>query len=389
LPAFSIVTAPDFFPQVDPLDLVAFDVAPGMSPESHFYEGGVASLATARIRPNPKAVGTVNDPALLTFTAVLTGKHAPGVSRQTTGGIDFGDPTLERDYYTSSFLPDVSSSVFAPGWDVTYSSDKRYGPEIYIGTEGLGSPFIEDMKFCAALNGMWPATSPDASRTYQGSHETEYRNPTAIPLLDNELGYHKNAPCTDARLLNTSGWDGEQGPYLEKRGNEWKVNFTDLGRADAVQNTLEQKLDMSVLRLLTSAELIRRMTCLKLCIGALPKVNFRTKEELGKMVAYTYLWLVSAEKVAWGKEDAAGHGIPANLRGTSKDWITSRSNAKVTGDGYLFVFVESEPDDEEKRDWADLKRRRLGSKNIYVCQVTPTAVAWQEARQLSSEWKTA
>jgi hypothetical protein len=387
LPGFSIVTAPDFFPQVDPFDLVGFDVAPGPGKESNFFEGGVASLATARIRPNPKLIRAENDITSDTYTAVYSGKNEKG--NHPFRNI-YKDPASERGYYISGFLPDVSSSVFAPGWDVTYSKDERWGKEIYIGTEGLGSPFIEDMKFCAALNGMWPATSPDASRTYQGSHETEYRNPTAIPLLDEELGIHRNAPCTDKSKLNTLGWDGEQGPFLEKIGQKWKVNFTDIGRADAVQNALEGKLDMSQLRELSSAELIARMDCLRTCIAALPLKNFQSKEHESKMVAYTYLWLVSAEKVFWGKNDANAYGIPASLVGQDKKWIAEKSNAKIAGDGYLFVFADSAPDNN--REWDDeSKRRRLDCEKIYVCQVTnqpgvKNKIAWTEIKDGQVNW---
>lgn len=198
LPAFSIITAPDFFPIVDLFDIMDFDVAPGFGKESNFYEGGTASLAAARIRPNPKlldpcfpdqyAFPSLNnhDTSYNTITAVLA------TPQKKT-------PTFKKDYYNcSSFLPDSCSSVFAPGWDVTYGNT---GDNSYLSTKGLGSPFVEDMKLCAAMNGMWAVSSPDAARTYQGTVTTEqsqspyywYANPTAIPLLDDEIGFHKNS----------------------------------------------------------------------------------------------------------------------------------------------------------------------------------------------------
>jgi hypothetical protein len=383
LPAFSVVTAPDFFPQVDPLDFEMFDISPGTSrTESHFYEGGVASLATARIKPNPKMINTKADNTADTYLAVLSGsmKAKTGVSMQRQAV--YKNPASDRGYEISGFLPDIASSVFAPGWDVTYCGLVN---DIYIGTEGLGSPFIEDMKFCAALNGMWPATSPDAARTYQGSNEPDYRNPTAVPLLDHEIGICADAPAGKAH--ESWGWDGEQGPYLERLGTKWKVNFTDLGRADAVNNALDGKLDMSQLRKLKSGELINRMECLKTCIHSLPGDNNFRKEYKGKITGYTYMWLVSAEKVNWGKEDAAALNIPADLVGTNKDWITRKENAKVQGEGYLYVFANSAPDNNPVKDWApDLKRRKLDCKQIYVCQVTndPAAakkIAWGEVKK--------
>jgi hypothetical protein len=245
------------------------------------------------------------------------------------------------------------------------------------------------MKFCAALNGMWPATSPDAARTYQGSNEPEYRNPTAVPLLDHEIGICGDGPA--GKSNESWGWDGEQGPYLEKVAGKWKVNFTDLGRADAVNNALDGKIDMSQLRKLTSTELIKRMDCLKMCIQALPQKNFR-EEYKGKITGYTYLWLLSAEKVNWGKEDANALNIPADLVGGNKDWIIKKENAKVNGEGYLYVFGNSAPDTNPIKDWApDLKRRRLDCRQIFVCQVTndPKAtnrIAWAEIKNEKINW---
>ena len=386
-PAFSVVTAPDFFPQVDPLDFEDFDVAPGLSKESLFYEGGVASLATARIKPNPKVIDTNDDHTRYTYLAVLSGalKKNTGISPAKLR--DYQNPRSERGYEISGFLPDVASSVFAPGWDVTYCSlDDVH--DIFIGTEGLGSPFIEDMKFCSALNGMWPATSPDAARTYQGSNETKFRNPTSVPLLELEIGICPGSPGGSEHAC--TGWDGEQGPYLEKIGAQWKVNFTDLGRADAVTNALTDKLDMSKLRKLTSAELINRMEALKLCIKALPLKNFNPeihkspKPEEPHVPAFTYLWLVSAEKVNWGHEHALGLGIPSSLSGHSKDWVTHKNNAKVKGQGYLYVFVNSSEDNEgnDDKEWTDNPiRRRLNCENIYVCQVCGNNIAWTEVKK--------
>jgi hypothetical protein len=380
LPAFSIVTAPDFFPQVDSFDLSEYDVPPGNSNDSNFFEGGIATLSSARIKPNPKVLKVKDISTESTYTAVLSMKSQlkTGTSQQKQQ--DFKNSTIDKGYYVSSFLPDGSSSIFAPGWDVTYSSTSD--GEIYIGTEGLGSPFTEDMKLCAAMNGMWPTASPDASRTYQGALSSQYRNPTAIPLLDDEIGFHKNSPRGDG--FNCYGWDGEQGPFIQQIDENWYVNFTDLGRADVVQNTLDGNLDMSRLRELNSKELISRMTCLKMCIQQLPEKNFRLKDKGQKLVGLTYLWLVSAEKVNWGNEDVKAYGVPSNLVGNNKDWISKKENAKVQGQGYLFIFVDS--DEDNYRIWADYKRRRLGCKNIYVCQVTENNIAWQEVLNNPLKW---
>src|SRR5215475_13888047 len=90
----------------------------------------------------------------------------------------------------------------------------------YLAAYGLGSPFPEDAKLCAALNSFWPAAAPDASRTFAVQYA-----PTAIPLLDCELGYHKDHPLVRQRRAKRShGWDGEQGPFFEKPSRRLYVN---------------------------------------------------------------------------------------------------------------------------------------------------------------------
>ena len=363
LPAFSIVTAPDFFPQVDNFDLMVYDVAPGTAVDvSNFYEGGLASLATCRLGPNPDILSTKE--LLDTYTAVLS--HKSKATTPASKPNRFKDPTLPKGDMVSGFLPDVASSVFAPGWDITYSADKPGSTDVYLSTEGLGSPFVEDMKLCAAANGMWPASSPDAARTYQGSLDPWSRNPTAIPLLDDELGFHKHSPAGQMMKKETFGWDGVQGPFLELVEGKWKINFADLGRADVVQHALDGKVDMSKLRELTSGELIARMACLRKCIDNLPKVNFKGYTGEDKMVAFTRWWLISAEPVDFGKEDAQGWGIPDHLVGTDKKWVTDKANAKVSGKGYLYVIVDV---NGKKLSWDGFGRRRVDCTKMYVCQV--------------------
>ncbi len=363
LPAFSIVTAPDFFPQVDNFDLMVYDVAPGKEVDvSNFYEGGLASLATCRLGPNPAILSTKE--LLDTYTAVLS--HKSKSSTPAVKSTRFADPSLPKGYMVSGFLPDVASSVFAPGWDITYSADKPGSTDVYLSTEGLGSPFVEDMKLCAAANGMWPASSPDAARTYQGSLDPWSRNPTAIPLLDDELGFHKHSPAGLMMNKESFGWDGVQGPFLEMVEGKWKINFADLGRADVVQHALDGKVDMSKLRELTSGELIARMACLRKCIDNLPKVNFKGYTGEDKMVAFTRWWLISAEPVDFGKEDAQGWGIPDHLVGTDKKWVTDKAKAKVSGKGYLYVIVDV---NGKNLTWDGFGRRRVDCTKMYVCQV--------------------
>lgn len=383
LPAFSIITAPDFFPLVDNYDLAGFDFDEDNA--TNFFEGGLYSFCAERTRPNQ----TMQDPVTKkpafdahgdTFTAVFSDST---LTKNTAAGIY--TQTSKRDYRASSFLPDVCSGVFAPGWDITYANDtkqpdgKYHKADSYLSTRGLGSPFAEDMKLCAAMNGMWPAASPDAARTYQGSMDTDYRNPTAVPLMDKEIGLHKDSPAVkELHFFETSGWDGEQGPFLERVNGNMFVNFTDLACADYIQNAMNGKMDMSVLRELTSAELRSRMACLKLCIQKLPQTNFDQEiihDIKQKMVGMTGLWLVSAEKVDDWAKGAAGIGIPADFVGHTNTWAINAQRG-ISGDGYLYIFANTDKAKPVMADNLAEKRRIQACLKLYVCQVTERGIAW-------------
>jgi len=184
--------------------------------------------------------------------------------------------------------------------------------------------------------------------------------------MDSEIGIHENSPaCTDYKQIASLGWDGEQGPYLDVYENNWYINFTDLGRADYVENALQGSFDMSKLRNLTSKELNFRMKCLRNCLESI-----NTKYYPG---GKTDLWLVSAEKVKWN-ESVRGFGIPRTLLDTKNNEWATRPQGDMAGDGYLFVFTSYKPDKNLKSKlWVNngdhTKRRRVKCESVYVCQV--------------------
>jgi hypothetical protein len=91
-----------------------------------------------------------------------------------------------------SHLPDGAAGVFAPGWD---TSVDETGGVTHLAGYGLGSPFPEDSKLCAALSSFWPAVAPDAGRSFSQIFFT------ATPLTDEEIGSVGDLP-----------WDGIPGP---------------------------------------------------------------------------------------------------------------------------------------------------------------------------------
>jgi hypothetical protein len=65
-----------------------------------------------------------------------------------------------------SSLPDDCAGVFAPGWDVAADRLPGRNGAVHLAAYGLGSPFPEDAKLCAALSTFWPAVAPDVFRTF-------------------------------------------------------------------------------------------------------------------------------------------------------------------------------------------------------------------------------
>lgn len=374
-PAFSLVTAPDFFPYSDSNDIRAYYSKYKHKMDSHFLEGGSINLSGIRQRGNPQLKDPYTgqnafknsfkvDKSFDTLVAVVSNNEKETIS--TVGGFEIN---FNRDYKNTSFLPDTGTGIFFPGWEVTYSTENKADVNNpFLATVGLGSPFPEDMKLCAAANGMWPVASPDAGRTFQGSlkpFKILGKPSTSVPLMDDEIGIHANSPHAqkDSSLIS-HGWDGEQGPYLVKDNAEVYVNFTDVGRADYVANILDSNIgfDMSKLRELDSREIILRMECLRIAILKLTPSGKKKHPERTKY------WLVSAEKVNNWSSGANAYGIPDNLIGNNNHW--AKSSDGLNDSGYLFAFAKTVDNGLLKElENPNSKRRNQIVKEVAICKI--------------------
>lgn len=332
LNAYSIVASIDLFPKVDQIEIqkwlekitrkpIGFPIpdvqfnSGGPKPlnDDRFTNGSRTLLPTQRI-PNPtlpNPVQTVlpdqkaftrSEAANLTATAIV-GSAPSGVAFDL-----FKERTTDAPI---SYLPDAASGVFAPGWDIAVHSDST-GP--FYASYGLGSPFQEDGKICAALNSFWPGATPDTARTFGSTFA-----PTAFPMTDNELGYHPQHPrVTAGEVRSRQGWDGLFGPFFESVNGKNYGNFADFNRADYVTSSIQNLFGFNGLELNNATEMISRMDALRFCIKILPPGN--------DVVPNTRLLLVVAEKVNdW------------------KSWNSKtypRANGNLTGAGYIYTFVE-------------------------------------------------
>ncbi len=350
--AYSLVTAPDFLPLTDQIDIQ--DWADNRLPtlDSHFTQGGPDPLSngrqTGRSRingvsqpgrmPHPDLIDPNNngqmafdrnDAVNLTVTAVVSPSPLSNAS-----------PAIARRNLAVSQLPDAASNVFAPGWDISQHGDAQ--GEFYH-VYGLGSPFPEDAKLCAALNSFWPAAAPDASRTFGIQNA-----PTSLPMLDVELGLHPNHPAVQSGNASSHrGWDGEFGPFLETVGGELVVNFANRDRSDYTRSSLDGRVSMAITADVDSEEMIARMEALRDCIRVLPQPSPSADQ-----VSDTALWLVVAERIP--------------------NWDSA--NNPLSGPGYLYEFVLA--GGARPADPGDLARLRRVVLNHLVCQISANQIRW-------------
>jgi hypothetical protein len=329
-PAFSVIGAPRFFQYADEIDLEDWvEAYPSHNRKDQFKEGGPTPLNLGRFPPNL----TLVKPGTQELAFLSDDEDAVAIVGQPYVAGTGPTQSARPQHKTTTYLSDGCSDVFAPGWDVTFAEVD--GTRCYT-TFGLGSPFPEDVKLCAAANAYWPAASPDAARTFN-------HGPTAIPLLDAEVGYHPDNPRRPGDP--TFGWDGEQGPFID--GNA--VNYASIARSDYVSHAFaDRTFSGALLKDVDSKELIARMDALRLCIQSLPEDSAR--------VDHTKLWLVHADKALAPPEHVI---VP--------DGVCYR---------YEFVVPKGFPTAGAERNRL---LRRFG--NRYVCYVNEQGVSWATSEE--------
>jgi hypothetical protein len=319
LPAFSLITAVDFFPLADQIKM---DADPTIRQ--------AAPLSNGRLPVNP-FLPRPSSPTSFSFrrsdktvTAVV-GTAAIGPENMTAG----------RAERTVSFLPDAASNVFAPGWDTSLSRD-AFGE--YLTSYGLGSPFPEDAKLCAALSSFWPAVAPDNARTFGNDRANQ------LPMLDEELGFHPNHErVKSGELASYRGWDGEYGPFFEKAGAKEFVNFVAIERSDYVSNALAGFIRVSLTAEVQSDDLIARHQALDACMG------------IRAIKSSSDLCLVVVRRVDNWATFGKGHG-------------------DLQGGGFLLAFAEMKGD---PKPTSEIPRVRREVRKHHLCQVGSNGMAYK------------
>jgi hypothetical protein len=127
-------------------------------------------------------------------------------------------------------LPDGMAGLFDPGCDV--SQDRTADNRFFLANHGLGTPFIEDAKLCAAPSGFWPGVSPDSSREFQPAKpsDNQYQTwPTMAPMTDEELG------IVEVEGHGFLPWDGVRGPHLTVVDGKEVVDCPEFAHTDYLE----------------------------------------------------------------------------------------------------------------------------------------------------------
>ncbi|HBL46901.1 MAG TPA: hypothetical protein DDZ90_26290 [Planctomycetaceae bacterium] len=236
-----------------------------------------------------------------------------------------------------SFLPDAASNVFAPGWDTSRSRDSQNS---FLTSSGLGSPFPEDAKLCAALASFWPAVAPDNGRTFGNDG---FGN--QLPMLDQELGFHpKHDRVKSGEVVSSKGWDGEFGPFFEVVSGKLHVNYVDIARSDYVSHALAGDFKVSLTAEIQSEELITRHQALQVC------------ESIITAGANTDVFLCVVRNI--------------------DDWaVAGAGAAQLQGRGYELEFAELrgavKPTSEQNRVRREVQKR-------HTCQLGSNGIAYKD-----------
>ncbi len=221
IPAYSLVTAPDFFPNCDQRELLEWtEQSVPASLRNNLWRIPPDTLSDVRLAPNLQLEDADFRPEDKTVTAIIS-PPVTGLVRQM--------PLSDSPTMRHAYLPDAAAGVFAPGWDI--STDTTAEGVNHLASYGLGSPFPEDAKLCAALSTFWPAVAPDAARTFQPNPNW----PTVSPLTDEEIGQ-----------VGNQSWDGVAGPRKVTRNGKNFIEYPDFAHGDYVENTLQKKFSISL-----------------------------------------------------------------------------------------------------------------------------------------------
>ncbi len=229
VPAYSLVAGPDFYPSCSQRDLLEWwtNRLPRRLQDLVAWIRPPETLADDRLPANLQLEGVDFRPEDHTATAVVS-------LREGTPGPTGSPPVAEQLRHNP--LPDGAAGFFAPGWDTSLAS---IGGVVHLAAFGLGSPFPEDAKLCAALSAFWPAVAPDTGRSFSHAGDRSSANPppfrTVTPMTDEEIGSQGGLP-----------WDGVAGPTVVQGDGREVVEYASFDYVDYVRSALDNRFTLAI-----------------------------------------------------------------------------------------------------------------------------------------------
>jgi hypothetical protein len=246
LAAYCMVGLPDFFPKVTQRELMLWwrDKVPKPI-RGALWAIEPLALSQTRIAANITlpAGFSLEDTTITAIVSQPTEEDGPVQSPN-------GPFMIEK-----AGMPDGAIGLYDPGWDTSqgiYYQTKDLPLQKFLAGYGLGSPFIEDAKLCAALGAYWPGVAPDSTREYPPDKMiggVVYPYPSIAPLTDEEIG---SAPIKDGEFVPRDGvhgprettvdgrkvafmsWDGVRGPRAAMFRGRPVAAYADATRVDYI-----------------------------------------------------------------------------------------------------------------------------------------------------------
>jgi hypothetical protein len=238
-PAYLLLSAPDFFPSSGQRELSVWSRSPSVPGplRGQLWAIPPTPLSDTRLPANLQLPRQRFDPKEDTITAVVE------MGRRTSPP---GSPRTFVDVVRASTLPDDAAGVFAPGWDVAVD---KAGSVEHLAAYGLGSPFPEDAKLCAALSTFWPAVAPDVYRSMSRHTGNARLQGTVAPLSDEEIGQR-----------GTPSWDGVSPPQIVTGPDGSKLlEMERFANVDYVTSAVENRFNGRLIARITAEEYERRV----------------------------------------------------------------------------------------------------------------------------------
>jgi hypothetical protein len=252
VPAYSLVTAPDFLFGCDQGEVSDWSDTLPETVRHRVWYMAPTPLSDERLPANLQLPNTPFKADDDTITAIVSMTLSPGRGKPVTA------PGADHPCHTS--LPDDAAGVMAPGWDVArdWLPDHRQ----HLASYGLGSPFPEDSKLCAALSAFWPAVAPDATREFAYTERQGYR--TVTPLTDEEIGVGGLSP-----------WDAVPPPGLVRRRGKLLAVYASFAHTDYTRSALENRLTLQMTGRIGQRDFQDRTLAMATAYRALGSSHFR------------------------------------------------------------------------------------------------------------------